>query len=619
VTLIELLRSRCARALDEDAEGNLLVASNLTGTFQLYELAGGALRRLTDFEEPVSGRYLPGRRQGVLSMDVGGSERHQLYRFDLDEPPGGDTSRLEALTGDAGFVHDLVGVADDGRLIAYVCNRRNGVDFDVWTLDLDTGEDRCVYAEGGWCQEASGFSPGGRWLSVTRPGSRPLDRDLLLLDLRTGGVSVVLEHPDEAAIVGTAVWSGDDAMFLSSNVGRDLSAIARYDLGSGRGEVVVERPYDLECYGSADGRRLLVVGNDAGTCRAEVFSVADGGSLTGATDVPLPGAGVISFSLLTPPPLLARDGDRVTYTYSSPSVPGDVWSWETRSGVLRRLTTSPGPPAPAGSMLIEPTRHEVTSFDGEQVPVFLYRPEAGSAGGGGEALPAVLFIHGGPEAQSVAAFNPVVQGLVGAGYGVVVPNVRGSTGYGRRYAALDDTTRRLDSVADLAAIHDWLPSAGLDPTRAALWGGSYGGYMVLAGCAFQPERWAAGVDVVGISDLVTFLENTSAYRRSHREHEYGSLATDRAFLESASPLRAVADMRAPLFVIHGANDPRVPLSEAEQLVASLRRRGIPCELVVYEDEGHGLQKLSNQLDAYPRAFEFLGGVLGPPATGRPTG
>jgi dipeptidyl aminopeptidase/acylaminoacyl peptidase len=141
-------------------------------------------------------------------------------------------------------------------------------------------------------------------------------------------------------------------------------------------------------------------------------------------------------------------------------------------------------------------------------------------------------------------------------------------------------------------------------------GGSYGGYMVLAGCAFQPDLWAAGVDIVGISDLVTFLENTSAYRRSHREHEYGSLANDREFLERASPLRSVEAMRAPLFVIHGANDPRVPLSEAEQLVASLRSRNVACELLVFADEGHGMQKLANRLDAYPKAVEFLNNVLG---------
>jgi dipeptidyl aminopeptidase/acylaminoacyl peptidase len=202
-------------------------------------------------------------------------------------------------------------------------------------------------------------------------------------------------------------------------------------------------------------------------------------------------------------------------------------------------------------------------------------------------------------------FSPVVQALVHAGHTVLVPNVRGSVGYGKRWYSLDDVGLRMDSVRDLGALHDWLPGVGLDPARAALWGGSYGGYMVLAGVAFQPERWAAGVDIVGMSSLVTFLENTSDYRRAAREREYGSLAHDRALLTELSPLTRIDDVRAPLVVIHGANDPRVPLSEAEQLHAALTGRGVECELLVYPDEGHGLAKRANKLDAYPRALAFL--------------
>ena len=188
---------------------------------------------------------------------------------------------------------------------------------------------------------------------------------------------------------------------------------------------------------------------------------------------------------------------------------------------------------------------------------------------------------------------------------MLVPNVRGSDGYGKRWVSLDDVRLRLDSVADLAALHAHLPKLGLDQDRAALYGGSYGGYMVLAGVAFQPELWAAGVDIVGMSSLVTFLENTSAYRRAVREREYGWLERDRDFLEQASPLSRIDDIRAPLFVIHGANDPRVPLSEAEQLVAALTANAVECELLVYRNEGHGLARRENKLDAYPKALEFL--------------
>ena len=237
------------------------------------------------------------------------------------------------------------------------------------------------------------------------------------------------------------------------------------------------------------------------------------------------------------------------------------------------------------------------------MPCLVYRgaPPADPALAGS----AVLVVHGGPEAQARPNFNPYVQLLAAAGHTVLVPNVRGSVGYGKRWYSLDDVEGRLASVADLAALHAYLPQLGLDPGRAALWGGSYGGYMVLAGLAFQPELWAAGVDIVGISSLVTFLENTSAYRRAYREREYGTLARDREFLLAASPLTRIDQVRAPLFIIHGANDPRVPLSEAQQIHAALTGRGQECELLVYPDEGHGLAKRGNRADAMPKALAFL--------------
>jgi dipeptidyl aminopeptidase/acylaminoacyl peptidase len=280
-----------------------------------------------------------------------------------------------------------------------------------------------------------------------------------------------------------------------------------------------------------------------------------------------------------------------------------VFTYDFGSGETRRLTHSPAELGP--DELVAAEYGETAGFDGERVPFFVYRPRSEET-----RPPVVIGVHGGPEAQAMLRFDPVLQALTAVGYGVVAPNVRGSTGYGKRYASLDDTTKRLDSVRDLRAVHDALADAGFDPDRAVLWGGSYGGYMVLAGLAFQPELWSAGVDLVGISNLVTFLENTSEYRRAHRELEYGSLTRDRGFLTEASPLTRVDDIRVPLFVIHGRNDPRVPVTEAEQLTARLQARGVRCELLIYEDEGHGLARLENELDAYPRAIAFLDEVLG---------
>jgi acetyl esterase/lipase len=602
--LEDLLRATSARLADVDADGRCLVESNVSGTLQCFELADGELAQLTDFSEPVTARYLGPTRQVVCSIDTGGNERGQLYIFDADDPPLADRSRLRPLVSDARYVHHLAGVRSDGGLVAFTSNRRNGVDFDAYVIDPVSGAERCVYDAGGWVQPSSGFSPDGRYLALGRIGERPLDHDLLLVELETGGVVRVLEHGEQSAAVGDPAWIDATSFFVSSSVDRDHKAVVRYDVTSGTSEPVLERSVDLEPYVSGDGSTLLVVANEDGSTVAKIYDAA---TLKEREVLPAPGEGVIDFSMACPPPRLAMDGSSVWFTFSSPVVPGDVFRFDCGAPGSVRLTTSPG--APDASLLARPERHRVASFDGEQIPLFCYRPPAGAADRSPAPPPVVVLVHGGPEGQSVLQFNPVIQGLVAKGYAVVVPNVRGSTGYGKRFASLDDTVRRLDSVADLRAVYGWLEGAGLDPLRAALWGGSYGGYMVLAGCAFQPELWAAGVDIVGISDLVTFLENTSAYRRRAREREYGALETDRAFLESASPLRHVEQMRAPLFVIHGKNDPRVPVSEAEQLVASLRQRQIPCELRIYPDEGHGLAKLANRLDAYPAAVAFLDRTL----------
>jgi dipeptidyl aminopeptidase/acylaminoacyl peptidase len=600
-----LLQTRAAVLADVDVdsteEERLLVRSDLSGTMQLYELRAGELIELTALPEPVAGaHYIPGMRRAVLEIDEGGNERHQLYLLDLEAAGHAALASLEgllALTDDARFGHHFAGVSRDGGAIAYVSNRGNGVDFDVWLYDLAAGEHRCLYAPGAWCQPASGFSPDGRFVSILRPGGRPLDVDLVLVEVATGDARIVLEHTNEAAQIGPPAWIGPDAFYVSSNTGADFARIIRYEVASG---ATTELPdgngnFDADVIASADGRTVAVIENRGGASAVRIHGAS-------VRNLVLPEPGVLS-SHAIPPPSLSADGSRLYYTLTTPRLAGDVFAFDVSEGTSRRLTTSPT--AIEREHLASAEVTETRSFDGERIPTFIFRPQPG-----GEPPPVVVVVHGGPEAQAMLSFNPVIQGLIAGGYAVVVPNVRGSTGYGKRYAALDDTTKRLDSVRDLAAVHAALPGLGCDPDRAVLWGGSYGGYMVLAGLAFQPELWAAGVDIVGISDLVTFLENTSDYRRAHREREYGSLERDREFLAAASPLRRADEIRAPLFVIHGRNDPRVPVSEAEQLVANLRRRGVRCELAIYEDEGHGLARLVNRLDAYPRAVSFLDEVLG---------
>ena len=581
------------------ATPRLLVRTDASGTFQLCELVDGTLNPLTDLPEPVSdGYYVPGTRRAVLEIDAGGDERGQLFELELDRAaPVTVLAQLRALSDDPRHGHHLAGISPDGSLLAYTSDRDGGVDFDVYLCDLETGEHRRLWASGGWARPASGFSPDGRYLSVLVPGARPLDMRLVLIDV-TGehGVSVT-SSPGNPALFGSPAWLGTDDFLYSTDAESDLRAVDRRRAGSpaGRSRIAdTGERYDTGVVSSLDGSAAIAVENRDG---AGVMRVIDLAANALGPEIATPEAGMID-------PILSPDGSTVYYSLSTPRIPGDVFASELRSGRIRRLTES-AMEIPASELAV-PELGSVESFDGETVPYFIYRPREPA----GEPPPVVVFVHGGPEFQATRLHSPVVQALVAVGYAVVVPNVRGSTGYGRRYAGLDDTTRRLDAVRDLASVHASLAALGADPGRAALWGGSYGGYMVLAGLAFQPELWAAGIDIVGIASLVTFLERTSPYRRAHREREYGSLEDDRAFLTEASPLTHVDVMRAPLFVIHGRNDPRVPVTEAEQLVRSLRARDVRCELCIYEDEGHGLARLANRLDAFPRAIAFLDEALG---------
>jgi dipeptidyl aminopeptidase/acylaminoacyl peptidase len=602
--IADYLEMRAAFAVDVASDGSAaLVVSNLSGTMQLYRLplatrtAGASapplpLEQLTDLAEPVSGRFLPGSQRVVVSVDRGGNERHQLHLLD------GPGAPLRPLVVDPEHIHRLGGVSMDGRRIAYATNRRNGVDFDIVVHDLTTGAERCVFDRGGWC-EAGGFSPDGRWLAVLQATELTMDNELYLCELGTGEVLHVSPHQGDARF-GEPAWLGDGGFVFASDADREFTSLARYDLATRSWRYLRESAWDESCWTDLEGGRLLVARNEDGLTRLEVLAAE---SLALIGEVPLPGRGVAGGdSLVPPPPLFVPGTQAALLGYSGAAEPGDVWLAEPGTAEPRRLTRSPRSVPEAEC--VEPTLHRFASFDGETVSAFVYRPAPGQ-----RPAPVVVLVHGGPESQYTPVFNPVVQYLVSRGYAVVAPNVRGSTGYGKRFHHLDDGRRRLDSVRDLAALHAWLPSVGLDQRRAALYGGSYGGYMVLSGLAFQPELWAAGVDVVGISSLVTFLENTAPWRRRVREREYGSLERDYDFLLEASPLTHVERIRAPLLLIHGSNDPRVPLSEAEQIHRVLTDKGIPCELLVYADEGHGLAKLANRLDAYPRVVAFLDRVL----------
>jgi len=588
--LTRLLEARSSVIADVAADGSeLLVRCDDTGSLQVYRLStrDGELRQLTFLDEPVAAaRYIPHTDDVVVAVDRGGNENYQLWLVDVN---GGDP---RALVVAENIKHDLGDVSHDGKLIAFTSTHRNGIDIDVYVLDRADGTTRSVL-EGGWNRVES-FSPDGRWLAVSRlDGSYALSNDLLLVDLVTKEARTVVERNGPGTAIAPTWYPDSSAFLFSTDAGRDIASIARYDIETSSWRFVLETEWDSEATLSSDGRSVLVVHAENAVTRLQL---RDGASLEVIRDVALPGLGT-GFALpLVPRPYLSSNGSTALLSYTTTATPLTPLRVDTGEGGTSVPLLPIDQVVPDDA--VTPELQKISSFDGEEVTYFLYRPPV-------EDPPVVMVVHGGPEARFAPRYDPFIIRLVAAGIAVVAPNVRGSAGWGRRFVSLDDRRLRLNSVRDLTAVHASLAERGVDASRVAVIGGSYGGYMTLAALAFYPDLWAAGIATVGISSLVTFLENTSPYRRRVREVEYGFLETDRDFLIEASPMTHVDRIQAPLMLIHGANDPRVPVSEARQLHASLLARGVESELLVYDDEGHGLAKRANRLDALPRMLAFL--------------
>jgi dipeptidyl aminopeptidase/acylaminoacyl peptidase len=588
--LTRLLSARTAVIADVASDGEeLLVRCDDSGSLQVYRVSagGGDLVQLTFLAEPVSAAlYIPGSDDIVVAVDRGGNEVYQLWLVDRN---GGEP---RALMFEDNVKHDLGDVSRDGNLIAFTSTKRNGVDIDAYVLNRVDGSIRSVL-EGGW-NRVERFSPDGRWLTVVRlDGAFALSNDLLLVDVESGQARMVVTRTGPGTAIAPTWYPDSSAFLFSTDSGRDVASIARYDIETASWEYVLETTWDSEAVLSSDGRRALIVHAENAITRLQL---REGANLAHVRDIPLPEAGT-GFGLpLVARPYLSSDGTKALLTYTTTATPLhplriDVAGAATPAPVLPiDQVVTPG--------LVTPELQKIASFDGEEITYFLYKPAV-------ENAPVVVMVHGGPEARFVPRYDPFIIRLVAEGIAVAAPNVRGSAGWGRRFVSLDDRRLRLNSVRDLTAVHASLADRGVDASRVAVIGGSYGGYMTLAALAFHPDLWAAGIATVGISSLVTFLENTSPYRRRVREVEYGFLDTDRDFLVEASPMTHVDDIRAPLMLIHGANDPRVPVGEARQLHESLVARGVQSELLIYADEGHGLAKRANRLDALPRMLAFL--------------
>lgn len=602
------IRTAYGPTLSPDGRRMAFIAT-ITGVPQVWVLdapsAAGAWPDLLTLggDRVMGANWSPVDDQLVFSRDVGGNENAQLFLINAS-----GTGQRQ-LTHAEQAMHLFGAWSADGRTLAFAANRRDPARYDIYLYDFSTGEERLL-----WQNDLAGFffpvayAPGGQRLLLPLMRSS-MDQDLYELSLpaaagQPASLRHLTPHSGEARFL-TPCYSADGrSVYCSSDLFRDHAALVRLDLDSLGLEAVVEPAREIEDVAAAtSGRWLAWAENHDGRHVLRARDLVAATTMT--ADLP-PGVVYPTPADMSASALLFGTGaaaDRLLFTFSTPTRTADVWVWDLGHNHVAPVTRSSHGGLPAG-ILAEPDLIHYPTFDGRQIPAWYYR--AGRSQEPPRPRPVVVYVHGGPEGQTQAMLYPILQYLVNHGYHVLAPNVRGSSGYGKEYLNLDNVERRLDAVADLAYAAHWLrQQRDVDGSRLAVYGGSYGGFMVLSALTHYPELWAAAVDIVGIANFVTFLERTGAYRRAVREAEYGSLAQHRALLEELSPIHQADRIRAPLFVVHGRNDPRVPLEEAEQIVAALRARQVPVELLVYDDEGHGLVKLANKLDAYPKIAAFL--------------
>ena len=566
----------------------VLISTRFANVSQLHrvEMPLGARTQISFEAEPVNGGYAPGKGDIILvTKDRGGDEYFQLHTL--------KDGRLTLLT-DGRSRNGLNAWSKDGELIGYSSTARNGVDADLYVMNpRDPASARMVHQSqgGGWAIVAFAAD---KQTAIVIDYNSVQDLDPYLLDL-TSGAMVPIGNPGLEIAYGGLEIAPDGTLWVTSDQGSDFQRLGRLDPLSGAFAHVSRETWDIDSFDiSDDGKTIAYVVNEAGSDRLRLMDVASG-TVTKVDALPAGQIGGLEFA----------PWGEIGFSFSSAKSAADVWSLNPKTMALTRWTQSETGGLDAG-VNVEPRIVTTQSFDGLEVSGLLYLPDPVKFPG---KRPLIVSVHGGPEAQSTAGFmgrnNYYLNEL---GIGIFYPNVRGSTGYGKTFVSLDNGPfKREDSVRDMEALIDAVrKDAAVDAARVGLSGGSYGGYMCYAAAVQMKDKLTATQCTVAISNFVSFLENTNPYRQDLRRVEYGDERdpVQRAKLIEISPLTRVNAIEKPMFVITGANDPRVPKSEADQMVAAIRANGGEAWHLVAADEGHGFRKKANSDYAFLAQLAF---------------
>jgi len=574
-------------------EGGVLYLCDTTGTSQVWYRLDRHTdpERLTAESERISFvSASPTRAEFIFGMDQGSDEHDQLFRYQLE------TGEQTPLTVTPDAIHLWGGWSPDGDRFAFAANRRQSDTFDVYIQDRDGGPDDAtlVYEGEGGFLSVEAWHPDGDRLCLSRARSSGA-QDVYVCAIDDGSLTQINRTDD--ARYESFTFDGAGGLYCLTNQLDDNMALVRLSLSDGTATPIVDGDgWNIDHYAVDRSTNVLIY-----TRNVDGFSTLHVGEITPEDTVaihtePDIGSQVVSDLVRSP------TGEQFAVAHSKRTAPHAIACGNTTPDTVLETIVAAGTLGIPQSTLRSPEVIRYTAADGIEIPAYWTLPNDATAG----KTPVIVDIHGGPEHQRRPWFYPTKQFFLQQGYAVLEPNVRGSSGYGKAYTHLDDVEKRMDSVRDIKSAVEWLhKQPAVDPDRIIAYGRSYGGFMVLSAITEYPDLWRAAVEFVGIADFETFLENTGEWRRSHREHEYGSLETDRDVLKEISPIHAVEKIKCPLFIQHGANDPRVPVGEAEQIAAALASRDVPVETLIFPDEGHHTTDRTNLITQFEAIASFL--------------
>lgn len=585
--LQQYANTRSSGFSDFAPDGGIYITTRFGETTQIHHVAEpmGMRRQVTFFSERTGGANVrPGESgQFVFTKDIGGDEFFQGYLFDPE------TAQATRFT-EAGTRNSSLNWSDDGSQVAWYRQVDGDPNADILVANPADPSSARVALEGEGLMIPADWSADGSKILVLRYYSIT-HADLYVLDVATGALTEI--NPGVDVAYGGAQFAPDgDSIFAITDQESEFRRVAEIELDDyALRWVSPDHGWDVQGMAiTSDASKLVYAINNGGNSEIHMMNPVTGETLA-APELPLGIVGGLQFD---------PTGSRLGFSHVNAQSPGDAWTYDIASGDLTRWTRSEVGGLDTDSF-VTPELINFDSFDGLEVPAFYYQAETEGPS------PVIIDIHGGPESQERPGFSSTIQYWVNElGVSVIAPNVRGSAGYGNEYVALDNGFNREDSVRDIGALLDWIETQpDLDSDRVLVYGGSYGGYMVLASLVHYSDRLAGGVNIVGISNFVTFLENTNGYRRDLRRAEYGDERDPDmyAYLQEISPANQADKITAPLFIIQGYNDPRVPASEAEQILAAVREAGEEPWYLLAMDEGHGFRKKSNR--DFQRAAETL--------------